>query len=254
MKPISLRGKPAAMPLVCAPLVGANADALLAEAAAAQAARADIVEWRVDYFAQIADTAAVIDAGRALRRAHPDMPLLFTRRSPREGGQPVALSERQVAELCAEACGAGFAELVDFEMSSAAVDMKAVREAARRHGVGLVCSYHDFERTAPMGDLVAQFRHAQELGGDVGKVSVMARTVEDALTLLAATSQAAKTLQIALIGVSMGPHGAISRMVGFAFGSALTFGVATSSSAPGQSPIGELRAAIEVARKSLAVK
>jgi len=250
VKPISLRGKPAAMPLICAPLVGADLAGLLAEAAAAQAARADIVEWRVDHYRDIARTAAVIDAGRALRRAHPDMPLLFTRRSQREGGQLVAISEKQVAELCAEVCGAGFAELVDFEMSSAAVDMKTVREAARRHGVGLICSYHDFERTAPMGDLVAHFRRAQDLGGDIGKVSVMARTVEDALTLLAATSQAAKTLQIALIGVSMGPHGAISRMVGFAFGSALTFGVATASSAPGQMPIGELRTAIEVARKS----
>lgn len=251
MKPITIRGRPAAMPLICAPLVGANPDALLAEAAAAQAARADIVEWRVDYFRQIEDAAAVIDAGRALRRAHPDMPLLFTRRSEREGGQRVAISERQVAQLCAEVCRAGFADLVDFEMSSAAVDMKTVREAARHNGVGLVCSYHDFERTAPLGDLVAHFRRAQELGGDVGKVSVMARTVEDALTLLAATLQAAKTLQIALIGVSMGPHGAVSRMVGFAFGSALTFGVATRGSAPGQMPIGELRAAIEVARKAL---
>jgi 3-dehydroquinate dehydratase-1 len=251
VKPITIRGKPAAMPLICAPLVGADREALLAEAAAAQAAGADIVEWRIDYFRQIEDAAAVIDAGRALRRTHPHMPLLFTRRSQREGGQRVALSEKQVAELCAEVCGAGFADLVDFEMSSAAVDMKAVREAARRHGVGLVCSYHDFERTAPMSDLVAHFRRAQELGGDVGKVSVMARTVEDALTLLAATAQAAKTLQIALIGVSMGPHGAVSRMVGFAFGSALTFGVASSGSAPGQMPIGELRTAIEVARKAL---
>jgi 3-dehydroquinate dehydratase-1 len=49
----------------------------------------------------------------------------------------------------------------------------------------------------------------------------------------------------------MGPHGALSRMVGFAFGSALTFGVAAGSSAPGQMPIGELRAAIEIARKAL---
>jgi 3-dehydroquinate dehydratase-1 len=251
VKPITIRGRPAAMPLICAPLVGANPDSLLAEAAAAQAARADIVEWRVDYFRQIEDAAAVIDAGRALRRAQPDLPLLFTRRSEREGGQRVAISERQVAQLCAEVCRAGFADLVDFEMSSAAVDMKTVREAARHNGVGLVCSYHDFERTAPLGDLVAHFRRAQELGGDVGKVSVMARTVEDALTLLAATLQAAKTLQIALIGVSMGPHGAVSRMVGFAFGSALTFGVATRGSAPGQMPIGELRAAIEVARKAL---
>jgi 3-dehydroquinate dehydratase-1 len=126
-----------------------------------------------------------------------------------------------------------------------------VREASRRHGVGLVCSYHDFECTPPMDALAAQFRRAQELGGDVAKVSVMARGAEDALTLLAATLQASQTLELPLIGVSMGPHGALSRMVGFAFGSALTFGVAAGSSAPGQMPIGELRAAIEIARKAL---
>jgi 3-dehydroquinate dehydratase-1 len=252
VKPISIRGKPAAMPLLCAPLVGADREALLAEAAAAQAARADIVEWRVDFYREIADTASVIDAGRALRRAHPDMPLLFTRRSAREGGQRVAISERQVAELCAEVCGSGFADLVDCEMASAPADMRTVREASRRHGVGLVCSYHDFQRTAPADELLAHYRRAQDLGGDVGKVSVMARTVQDALTLLAATSRAAQTLDIALIGVSMGPHGAISRIAGFAYGSALTFGVATRGSAPGQMPIGELRTAIEIARKALA--
>jgi 3-dehydroquinate dehydratase-1 len=251
MKPIGIRGKPGKMPLICAPLVGATREAVLSEAAAAVAAKADIVEWRVDFFQAIDGAAAVAETGKALRRALSGVPLLFTRRSVAEGGQPVPISEKQVAELCVEVCEAGFADLVDFEMSSPAAQMKAVRDAARRHGVGLVCSYHDFERTAPLPELVARFRRAQELGGDVGKVSVMARSRDDALTLLAATSQAAQELEIALIGVSMGPHGALSRVAGFAFGSALTFGVATSGSAPGQMPIGELRAAIDMVRKAL---
>ena len=77
----------------------------------------------------------------------------------------------------------------------------------------------------------------------------MARGPEDALTLLAATNQASREVSPALIGVSMGPHGALSRIAGFAFGSALTFGVAAAGSAPGQMPIGELRAAIELLRR-----
>lgn len=251
MKPIRIRGKPAKFPLICAPLVGADREALLAEAAAALAARADIVEWRVDYFADIARPETVIETGRALRRALPGVPLLFTRRSAAEGGQPVPVSDGQIVELYAAVCAEGFADLVDYDMSSAAPHIKAVREATRRHGVGLVCSYHDFERTPSLDALAAQFRRAQELGGDVAKVSVMARGAEDALALLAATLQASRTLELPLIGVSMGPHGALSRMVGFAFGSALTFGVAAGASAPGQMPIGELRAAIEIARKAL---
>jgi 3-dehydroquinate dehydratase I len=245
-RPISIRGIPAKVPLICAPLVGATREAVLQEAATALAAKADIVEWRVDHFRDFQD---VIGTGNALRRALAGLPLLFTRRSVAEGGKAVPISEKRVVELYGEVCAAGFADLIDYEM--ALPETKAVRDASRRHGVGLVCSFHDFERTPPLAELVARYRRAQELGGDVAKVSVMARGPQDALTLLAATMQASETLELPLIGVSMGPHGALSRMIGFAFGSALTFGVAAGASAPGQMPIGELRAAIEIARKAL---
>lgn len=248
MRPIRIRGAPAAYPLICAPLVGADRTALLAEAKAALAAGADILEWRIDFFQ---DFPSAIQTGRGLREAIGSLPLLLTRRSVAEGGQPVSLSEREIVQLYREVCAAGFADLIDYEMSSAEADVKEVREAARRHGVGLVCSFHDFERTPPLPELARQFRRAQELGGDVAKVSVMARNSEDVLTLLAATQQASKALELPLIGISMGPHGALSRTIGFAFGSALTFGVATAGSAPGQMPISELRSAIEIARKAL---
>lgn len=254
MKPILVRGKPAAggkLPLVCAPLVAPSREALLGEAAAAAAARCDIVEWRVDFFREIGDASAVVEAGRALRRALPGMPVLFTRRSAAEGGQPVPISEKAVVELYAEVCAAGCADLVDYEMSNAAQGMKAVREASRRHGVGLVCSYHNFGETPPVAALAAQFQRAQALEGEVAKVAAMARSQGDVLTLLAATLQASQAGDLPLIAVSMGPHGALSRMVGFAFGSALTFGVAAGSSAPGQMPIDELHAAIAIARKAL---
>ena len=244
MKPILIRGKAAAMPLICAPLVGGTREAVLAEAKTAFGAGADIVEWRVDHFQ---DFAAVLETGRALREV--GLPILFTRRSAAEGGQKISISEKQVVELYAEVCAAGFADLVDWEM--ALPQIEKVREHSRRHGVGLVCSFHDFERTPPLADLAAHYGRAQELGGDVAKVSVMARGPEDVLTLLAATQQASKALSLPLIGVSMGPHGALSRTIGFAFGSALTFGVAAGASAPGQMPIAELRAAIEIARKAL---
>jgi 3-dehydroquinate dehydratase-1 len=254
MKPIRIRGEAAAggrLPLICAPLVAHDRESLLAEAAAAVAAHADIVEWRVDFFRGIGDTAAVLDAGRALRRTLSGLPLLFTRRSAAEGGQRVSISEEAVVHLYREVCAAGLADLVDYEMSNGAAQMKAVREASRRHAIGLVCSYHNFDGTPPPAALDAEFRRAQALDGDVAKVSVMARSRGDVLALLAATLQASKDIELPLIAVSMGPHGALSRMLGFAFGSALTFGVAAASSAPGQMPIGELRAAIEVARKAL---
>lgn len=254
MKPIRIRGEAVAggrLPLICTPLVAATRDALMAEAAAAAAARPDIVEWRVDFFRDIGDTAAVLEAGRALRRALPGLPILFTRRSAAEGGQNVTISEEAVVDLYAAICAGGCVDLVDYEMSNAAAQMQAVREASRRHGVGLVCSYHNFDETPPLPALAAEYRRAQAMQGDVAKVSVMARNSGDALTLLAATLQASQAIDLPLIGVSMGPLGALSRIAGFAFGSALTFGVAAAGSAPGQLPVGELRAAIEAVRKAL---
>jgi 3-dehydroquinate dehydratase-1 len=254
VKPISIRGKPAAdgrVPLICAPLVGASREELLAEAAAAVAAQCDIVEWRVDFFGEIGKTAAVLEAGRALRGALAGMPVLFTRRSVAEGGQPVAISEPAVLELYGEICAAGCVDLVDYEMSNGAASMKSVRDASRRHGIGLVCSYHNFDATPPLPALAAEFRRAQAMDGDVAKVSVMAQGPSDVLTLLAATQQASREIEPALIAVSMGPHGALSRVIGFTFGSALTFGVASGASAPGQLPVAELRAGIEAARQAL---
>jgi 3-dehydroquinate dehydratase-1 len=252
--PISVRGKPATggrLPLICVPLVAADRAALQAEAAAAAAARPDIVEWRVDHFRDIGSTASVIDAARMLRGALPGMPLLFTRRSAAEGGQRVAISEAAVIELYAEVCAADCVDLVDYEMSNGAASMRAVREASRRSGIGLICSYHNFESTPPLPQLAAEFERARTMDGDVAKVSVMARNTDDAFVLLAATRQASQTLGLPVIGISMGPQGMTSRVIGFAFGSALTFGVAAASSAPGQMPVADLRAAIEAARKAL---
>jgi 3-dehydroquinate dehydratase I len=116
VKPISIRGKPAAggrVPLICAPLVGASRDALLTEAAAVRAAAPDVVEWRVDFFQAIGEVAAVVDTARALRAALPGLPLLFTRRSAAEGGQRVAISEQAVADVYGAVCEADCVDLVD---------------------------------------------------------------------------------------------------------------------------------------------
>jgi 3-dehydroquinate dehydratase-1 len=246
VRPISIRGKPAAggrLPLVCVPLVAADRAGLLAEAAVAAAAKPDIVEWRADHFRDMDD---VVDAARALRGALPGLPILFTCRSEAEGGRKVSIS---VVDLLREICASGCVDLVDYETSNGATNVKAVREASHRHGVGLVCSYHNFERTPSEAQILAEFERARALGADVAKVAVMAREPKDAQILLDATRKASQTVGLPLIGIAMGPHGASSRIRGFAYGSALTFGVAAASSAPGQMPVGELRAAIEAARK-----
>lgn len=248
-RPIALKGQPLAqgrLPAVCAPLVAATPQALRDEARQVAALQPDLLEWRVDFFQDLADTRAVLAAAAALREAAGGIPILFTRRSRREGGQPIALDEPGVVALYEALCAAGAVDLVDFEMANDASDVARVRAAARQAGIGLVLSFHDFQQTPPAAALAARFAQAAELGADVAKLAVMPASMEDVHVLLGATLAASRALQIPVISMAMGPLGAVSRLCGGAFGSALTFAVGAASSAPGQMPIDDVRAGLAV--------
>ena len=253
MKLIELNGKPLSdgkVPLVCCPLVARTADDLLAEADRVIGRRPDILEWRVDFFAAIADTQAVRATATRLRKLAGSLPVLFTCRSQREGGEPIALQEDGVVALYEAICRDKTVDFVDFELASQPAKLAAVRQFTRASGVQLVISYHNFQSTPERGALVEKFVQAQRQGGDIAKVAVMPRSMRDVLTLLDATLEASEKAQVPLISMSMGPLGALTRMCGWAFGSALTFAVGASSSAPGQMPVEDVRAGVALLQKA----
>lgn len=250
---IELQGKPLGngrFPAICAPLVGRTRDQLLAEVASVAAKKPDLLEWRVDFYEGIADTAEVVRLAGRIKAAAVGIPLLFTRRSSREGGEPIPLLEPQVIALCGAVCASGHVHLVDYEMSNTPDEVCEMRERSRSAGVQLVLSFHDFHETPPLDELQAKFALAEQLGGDVAKVAVMPRDMDDVLTLLSATLHASRTLAIPVISMAMGAPGAVTRLAGGLFGSALSFAVGQQASAPGQWPIEELETALALLRKA----
>lgn len=256
-KPIELKGQPIAggkFPLICTPLVGRTIDKVMAELDVVLPKQPDVLEWRVDYFEQIGDTSAVIAAAKAIKIKSGGIPLLFTRRSTLEGGEKIPLNEGQVLALYEAVCESKSIDLIDYEMANDAPNIVRVRTAARASDIKLVLSFHNFAFTPGLETLVAKFLTADQLGADVAKVAVMPRDLDDVLTLLAATREASKKLRIPLISMSMGPFGAMTRLFGWTFGSALTFAVGASSSAPGQVPIEDLNTVLGILQKSIAGK
>ena len=65
--------------------------------------------------------------------------------------------------------------------------VKAVVEEAHKHGVKVVASNHDFDKTPAKSDIIYRLRKMQELGADIPKIAVMPQNKKDVLTLLAAT-------------------------------------------------------------------
>ena len=253
-KPIAVHGQPIAggkLPLVCIPLIGRTPTEVMAELALVLPKQPDVLEWRVDFFEQIDDTAAVIAAAAAIKSKAGEIPLLFTRRSVIEGGEKIALNEEQVVALYVEVCQSQTIDLIDYEMVNDAANIARVRAAAHSNDIKLVMSFHNFSCTPALDALVGKFLMAEQLGADVAKVAVMPRDMNDVLTLLAATQQASQTLKIPLISMSMGPLGSLTRLLGCAFGSALSFAVGARSSAPGQVPIEDLNTVLGILRKAM---
>jgi 3-dehydroquinate dehydratase-1 len=251
---IEVRGKPlggGALPAIIVPLVGSTRKEVLDEAVAVAAKKPDLLEWRIDFFQAIGDVPAVIDTARAIRRAADGIPVLLTRRHAAEGGQPLTIDEKAVVAMYRAVCEAGCVELIDYELSNRPEDVETLRAVSKANGIGMVLSYHDFRMTPDAAVLDSKFVAAGELGADVAKVAVMPAGERDVLELLAATSRARQAMEIPLISMSMGRMGSLSRIMGWVYGSAATFAVGRSGSAPGQVAIEDLRAALAAVRQAV---
>ena len=252
-KTIELKGHAIAdgkFPLICTPVVGRTLDRLLSELDVLLPKKPDVLEWRVDFFDAIGDTTAVIAAALAIKSRAGNIPLLFTRRSTIEGGEKIVLNEGQVLSLYEAMCENRAIDLIDYEMANEAPNIVRVRNAAKSQDIKLVLSFHNFSFTPGLETLTQKFLSAEQLGADVAKVAVMPRDLDDVLTLLTATREASKKLRIPIISMSMGPLGAVTRMVGGVFGSSLSFAVGAAASAPGQVPIEDLNAVLAILQRS----
>jgi 3-dehydroquinate dehydratase-1 len=253
-KAIIHNGKPlggARFPAICAPLVGRTREVLLAEAAAVAAKQPDLIEWRVDFYEGIADAHGVAELAGRIKQACQGLPVLFTCRWSREGGEKISLSQAEVMDLHRAVCESGHVDFIDFEMGNEPDQVGRLREVSRANATQLILSFHDFQRTPGIEELNQRFAQAEQLGADVAKVAVMPRDMQDVLVLLGATLQSSQKLRIPLVSMSMAGPGAVTRLCGGAFGSALSFAIGQSASAPGQMPIEDLAAGLAIVRKAL---
>ena len=254
MRPLKVRGRtlnPQGPTLICAPLVARTADALQAELASILPKHPDLIEWRVDFFEAIHDPNRVVDLARALRATAGAIPILFTRRALHEGGEAIGIAEEAVVSLYEKVCASGAVDIIDYELSQAPENRARLRAASRTHGVAMIMSYHNFKTTPESLELVSKIIDAEQQGADMAKVAVMPQAPGDVFILLQATLDASQRVQIPLITMSMGGAGAISRLIGWMYGSAMTFAVGSGSSAPGQMPIEDLRAALKAIQRTV---
>lgn len=237
-------------PVICTPVVGKTKAEILAELSCVVMKTPDIIEWRADFYDGISDTDKVLEVARTIKKTAGDTPVIFTVRSYREGGQPIALSEKELAGLNAAVCTDTAVEYVDFELSNEPGRIKALRDIAHANGKKIIASFHEYGFTPARDVLLQKFIDAENYEADVAKVAVMPREMEDVLTLLSVTLEAQKRISIPLIAISLGSYGVVTRLIGGVFGSSASFAVGHEASAPGQIPIDDLRTVFKIIEKA----
>lgn len=238
-------------PKIIIPLVGGSMAQLLEEADYVKQQCPDVIEWRVDLFEGVGDLQQVAVMLSKLRTLLNNIPLLFTFRSHREGGNK-EISDEYYLELNCMAISSGMIDMVDVELFNRDVVRNSIVANAREHRVIVVMSNHDFEKTPNKDELVSRLRKMQEYGADIPKIAVMPTSVADVLTLLDATNTM-KTMYAdrPIITMSMAGTGVVSRLTGELFGSAFTFAAGKTASAPGQIPVNDLRLVLDIIHRSM---
>lgn len=231
-------------PYICVPITGKEEEEILQQLEKIVPQSPDLIEWRADFFAHLDNVELILRLVNEIK-AKTDIPLLFTIRAEHEGGEKISLTEEEKVHIICEVCRKTSVDFVDFETSNKEHSVQAISEVSKEYHKLLILSYHNFSETPDNGELIERAKQAETLGANIAKFAVMPNSKEDVFRLLEVTRKLDQILDIPVITMSMGDTGALSRIIGWAYGSIVTFGVGVESSAPGQIPVGKLRDAIK---------
>lgn len=252
-------------PKICVPVTGSGTEEIFRNAAAAAAARPDLVEYRCDFFEDVTDPEKLSAVLKEIRGILKEIPLLLTFRSGEEGGA-CSVSDEEYLKICRTGIGSGVIDLIDVELKRYlrisgphtgitgdwnAGEMKGLETdpcpgpdllgQAHEKGISVVMSSHEFGYTPDEEDILARLAGMDQCGADIVKIAVMPKSREDVLTLLHATVKMHQQTRKPLITMSMGELGAVSRIIGSFTGSCITFASVGEASAPGQLEAGRMR-------------
>ena len=189
-----------------------------------------LLELRVDLFKQLnpAYTLKQIKQRKLLK-----IPLLLTVRNQKKEGALKVFADSLKWQIIQEALP--WVDMVDIELSSPL--LKQVLLLARKLGKQVIVSSHYFQATPH--DLESILKKSLSTRADIVKIAAFARSFDDVVAMLTFTYRHRKH---ALITMSLGKIGAVSRLVFPAAGSRYTYTFLNKPTAPGQLDVLTLKA------------
>lgn len=233
------------MPKICVPITGVTASEIISQAAVVKAASPDLVEWRVDFFEQMKDDAAVEHMLTGLAETLQDIPVLFTLRTDREGGK-AHVTGAVYEKILLRALACPQTDMIDVEVMPQQESAARIIKSAHEKGIPVIASNHHFEGTPSNEQIDCIFSCMEKAGADILKMAVMPENSRDVIRMMERTLSWHEKSERPLITMSMGVLGCVSRMCGEMTGSCMTFASVTEASAPGQIDMTSLKHILQI--------
>lgn len=198
---------------------------------------ADMIELRLDLLAG-GDPLQTI---KAVRKAT-GKPIIATVRLKTEGGMFQG-SERERIGLLIKATY--YADYADVELLADQRD-----DAIARIKKPVIVSYHDFQGMPEEKELAGIYEEMKKTKAAIAKIAVTPKSLQDNLRIL----QFLLDADMPLCMIAMGKLGRHLRAVAPLYGSALTYGFVTQSTAPGQMSLAELCLARKLLDSGIALR
>lgn len=234
------------MTKICVPLVAPTDDDVIQQLLLIGKSKCDLVEFRADCYENCMNSDALLNVLQTMRERLHDLPILFTFRTKKEGGN-MEISPSQYKELLFQAIESGYIDLIDVEYFSEDGLVEEVTTVAHEKEIYVIVSNHDFKTTIPMEQIVVRYKAMIATGADIAKIAMMPEEASHVVDMM----QAAKELQESgnetpLIVISMGELGVSTRTTGEMYGNCISFATAGIPSAPGQIDVAALRGQLEI--------
>jgi len=213
-------------PLICVPILQKDRKSVLKVASEAVKAGADLLELRIDALLNT-DPQSIIHLIEEI-----NYPLIATNRMREEGGHFMGL-ESERTEILVEV--ADHVDYVDIELQTDKKYRSRVIQAAK----STIISFHDFQKTPYLNELLEVVKREKELGS-IAKFAVMPQNMQDTLNVLEVVNQHDNT-----IGIAMGEMGRYTRVVSPLLGSPITYASLGGGSAPGQLDVEDTKEIID---------
>jgi len=161
-------------------------------------------------------------------------PIIATNRSITEGGNFLG-NEKERINILKSCCDIEYVKYMDIELQTDPCLRNYILSKCKDANVKTIISFHDFEKTPPIDKLLEIVKEEKSLG-DIAKIAVMPKNLEDTISVLAIMSRCVDT-----IAISMGELGSYTRVIASKFNAPITFATGGDVTAPGQIDIETMR-------------